>query len=97
MNLRFHSEALDDYEESADYYQAISVVVAKRFVSEIERSIQNIKSHPLACPVIEDDVRRCLLKRFPFGIYFSIEHDHILILAVMHLSRRPRYWADRMS
>ncbi len=51
---------------------------------------------PEAWPVIEEDIHRNLLHRFPFGIYYTIENDNsILIIAIMHMSRRPGYWKTR--
>jgi plasmid stabilization system protein ParE len=96
MKFRFHQAALEEYEESALYYVAISPLVARRFVDEIEAAIRQMRQHPKACAVIEDDIRRRLVKRFPFGIYYCLEEDHILIVAVMHLSRIPGYWKDRI-
>ena len=53
--------------------------------------------HPEAWQAVEEDVRRHLIKRFPFGIYYTIERDYISIVAVMHMSRRPGYWKSRLE
>lgn len=96
MKFRFHPEALQEYEDSALYYYSVSPLVAGRFVVEIEKAIRRMRRHPTAWAMVDEDVRRCLVKRFPFGIYFTIESDHLLIVAVMHLSRRPGYWKGRV-
>lgn len=44
---------------------------------------------------MEDDVHRCLISRFPYGVLYSIEDDGVFILAVMHLHRNPDYWKYR--
>jgi toxin ParE1/3/4 len=36
--------------------------------------------------VINEDIRQCMTRRFPYGILYTIEQDYILILAVMHCS-----------
>jgi toxin ParE1/3/4 len=46
--------------------------------------------------VIDDDVRRCLAQVFPYGILYTIETDFVLIVAVMHFSREPGYWKQRI-
>ena len=61
----------------------------------VESAIERMCSNPEAWQCLEGDVRRCLLRRFPCGIYYCIERDEIMIYAVMHLSRRPDYWRDR--
>lgn len=44
---------------------------------------------------IDEDVRRCMARKFPYGVLYAIEQDYILILAVMHCSREPGYWKSR--
>ncbi len=44
---------------------------------------------------MDEDVRRCMARRFPYGILYTIEQDYILILAVMHCSRQPGYRKSR--
>jgi len=39
--------------------------------------------------------RRRLLRRFPYGILYKEEESQIVIVAVMHLRRRPGYWRNR--
>jgi len=45
--------------------------------------------------MIEDDVRRHLVRRFPYGIYHTLEGGVIVIWAVRHLHRHPDYWQHR--
>jgi mRNA-degrading endonuclease RelE of RelBE toxin-antitoxin system len=42
-------------------------------------------------------VRRCRLRRFPYGLIYAIDRGDILIVAVAHAHRRPDYWRDRMK
>ena len=97
MNYYFHPEALHEYTEAAQYYSKISPSLASAFVTQIENGINQILQYPQAWQPIETDVRRCLIKRFPFGIYYTVEENNsIIIQAVMHLSRKPGYWKDRI-
>ncbi|TMA93261.1 MAG: type II toxin-antitoxin system RelE/ParE family toxin [Deltaproteobacteria bacterium] len=45
---------------------------------------------------IEPEIRRCLIARFPYGLIYGIDGDTIVVVAVAHLHRRPRYWIDRI-
>jgi hypothetical protein len=67
------------------------------FLIEVERTIAAIASHPKAAPKVKQDIRRRLLKRFPFGILYVATVDEIVVPAVMHLRRRPGYWQDRLG
>lgn len=97
MNYHFHPEALNEYAEATQYYAEFSVSLATGFVFEVENGINQILLYPQAWHPIEEDVRRYLIKRFPFGIYYTIEgNGSIIIQAVMHLSRKPGYWKARI-
>ncbi|QDF29760.1 hypothetical protein [Halarcobacter anaerophilus] len=52
--------------------------------------------HPKAWQILEGDIRRCLINRFPFGIIYYKKENQIIILAVMQLNRKPDYWTSRI-
>lgn len=97
----FHSEAADEYLSATRYYlDYASPLVAAAFVGEIEGAIQTLLASPTTWPVIEEpQIRRYLLRRFPYSLFYrwEPERDRISIYAVMHFSRRPGYWRDRIS
>lgn len=95
MTFSFHHEAEAEFNEAINYYEECELGLGYDFSIEIFATIQNIINHPTAWPVIENDVRRCLVNRFPYGVIYSIEQNEIFILAVMHLRRHPDYWKKR--
>lgn len=97
MRYIFHPEALQEYEEAALYYKEISRELAVSFINSVEKGIKKILEYPEAWQAVEEDVRRHLIKRFPFGIYYTIQEDYVLIVAVMHMSRKPGYWKKRLG
>ncbi len=97
MTYSFHPEALAEFKEATIYYSEKSPSLASAFFTEVENAIEKIVENPNLYGVIDEDVRRCLTKRFPYGILYSIEDNYILILAVMHCSREPSYWKHRLA
>ena len=95
MRYEFHPEALEEYEEAALWYSERDLELALRFINAIEDTIRRILEAPARWPVIEEDVRRCLTRVFPYGILYTIETDFVLMVAVMHCSREPGYWKSR--
>ena len=93
----FLPPAQEEMTAAARYYQAQSVGLGTEFLAEVEWTIAAIASHPKAAQKVGQDIRRRLLKRFPFGILYVATVDEIMILAVMHIRRRPGYWQDRLS
>ena len=96
----FHSEAGEDYLAATQYYlDHASPLVAAAFVAEVEAAIQTLLASPTTWAVIEaPQIRRYLLKQFPYSIYYrwEPERDRVSIYAVMHFSRRLGYWRERV-
>lgn len=96
MRYEFHPEALEEYEEAALYYGDRDPGLGLRFIEAIEQTIQRILEAPNRWRVIDEDVRRCLTRVFPYGVLYTVEPDFILIVAVIHCSREPGYWKQRV-
>jgi toxin ParE1/3/4 len=97
MRFEFHPEALSEYEDAARYYVNCQPGLELRFMSAVEHVIQQIVEAPERWPIIEDDIRRCLTRVFPYAVLYSIEKGYVLILAVMHCHREPGYWRNRSA
>ena len=97
----FHSEAADEYLAATRYYlDKASPSVAAAFVAEIEAAIQTVLASPTTWPVIEEpQIRRYLLTRFPYSLYYrwEEEQERVSIYAVMHFSQLPGYWSHRVA
>lgn len=97
MKWDFHPEALEEYREATLYYAARDPTLALRFVESVEDAIRRILESPERWRVLGEDVRRCLTHVFPYGVLYTIESEFILIVAVMHCSRKPGYWKRRVA
>jgi toxin ParE1/3/4 len=97
MTYDFHPEARLEYREAATFYEARRAGLGAAFTLEVEAAIDRLVETPERWRVIEQDVRRCLTHTFPYGILYTIEAESILIVAVMHLRRKPGYWRSRLS
>ncbi|MBH8573568.1 type II toxin-antitoxin system RelE/ParE family toxin [Nostocaceae cyanobacterium CENA369] len=95
MRYVFHPEALTEYAEAVQYYMEQRVEVAQAFIDVVEDAVHRLRQSPTRYIVIDEDIRQCLTRKFPYGIIYTIEQDYILILAVMHCSREPGYWKSR--
>jgi plasmid stabilization system protein ParE len=52
-------------------------------------------ANPELFPVVHRQTRRALLRRFPYGLYYRIVNDQIVVVACMHGRRDPRQWQSR--
>ena len=96
MTPRFFAEAREELEEASAYYEGQREGLGEEFAQEVERAIQRILDHPEAWPKVSRMARCCRVERFPFGIVYLILGEELLIVAVMHLRRKPGYWKDRL-
>ena len=95
MRFEFHAEALAEFEEAARYYAGQQAGLDLRFIESVEATIQLIVENPSRWRVLDEDVRRCLTRVFPYGVLYTIEPNFVLIVAVSHCSREPGYWKHR--
>jgi plasmid stabilization system protein ParE len=97
MRFEFHPEALIEFEEASRYYTSQQPGAGLRFVASVEDAIHRIVEAPFRGRILEDDVRRCLTRIFPYAVLYSVEPEFVLIIAVMHCHREPGYWRERIS
>jgi len=97
MRFEFHPEALAEYEDAAHYYAECQKGLELRFISAVEHVIQQITEAPDRWPVLEEDIRRCLTRVFPYTVLYSVETDYVLIISLMHSHREPGYWRKRIA
>ena len=95
MTFFFHPEAEDEFFAASLYYEGCEKGLGADFMIEVYSAIQNVMDYPAAWTILDGDVRRYLINRFPFAVVYSIEPTEIFILAVMNLHRDPDYWKQR--
>jgi len=95
MTYSFHPDAEAELNASVDYYEECQTNLGLEFAHEVYKTIQRVISFPDAWQKLNEDIRRCLTNRFPFGIIYYQKDDEIIILAVMQLQRKPNYWKTR--
>ena len=97
MRHAFHPDALLEFEEAVQFYKGRGRTLAQRFTLEIRATIAKIVATPDRWRVLEQDVRLCRARVFPYAVLYTIEADCILILAIAHGKRRPGYWRHRLT
>ena len=99
MKYFFHPKAKEEFVEAISYYEECSPGLGLEFSKEIHSTIQRIIHFPNAWFKFSENTRRCLTKRFPFGVIYQISEDknEVIILAIMQLNRTPDYWKNRIK
>lgn len=94
MNVRFTSAAERELRQAIEFYEAAENGLGSRFLDEVEAAVARILAHPLAWTPLSPRTRRCRTHRFPYGLFYQIRTDEILVLSVMDLRRDPKRWDD---
>jgi plasmid stabilization system protein ParE len=97
MTYKFLRPARSEVRSIADFYERQVPELGKAFIDELRATVRRILAHPTAWTVLDGEIRRCRLRRFPYGIIYSIEPDFILIISIMHLHRHPEAWRENLE
>ncbi len=95
LEVRFRKEAERDLLDAVFWYEEQRRGLGSDFLAEIQTSLAALAENPMRHPVIHKNIRRALVRRFPFGIQYRVEPALIIIVAVMHGSRNPGHWKKR--
>ena len=93
--LRFRPEVVDDLADAWNWYEARSAGLGDEFLGAVERCNERISANPALFATVHRSVRRALLWRFPFAVFFVIGDDVVQVLAVLHVRRDPGVWQKR--
>ena len=97
MTVRFLEVARQELDEAVVHYEGESPGLGNAFLLEALAAIERIRRFPDAWHPLGNEIRRCRLRRFPYGLIYSNDRDGLLILAVAHTRREPGYWRDRIK
>ena len=97
MNIRFLTLADREVDEAVAWYEQQAEGLSRDFLDELDRVVRLVRIYPLLATQIEPEIRRCLFTRFPYSLIYGIDQETIVVIAIAHQHREPRYWADRIK
>ena len=93
--LELRPEAAADIEQAALWYEGKRPGYGSEFLSAINEALALIQNHPEGFPRVYRGLRRVLLRRFPYGLYYRSASERTVVVACMHGRRAPRRWKKR--
>lgn len=96
FDLIIDPEAESDLARARDWYDDQDPGVGRRFAQAVDAAFQKIKTSPHLYPLVTEDVRFVMPRKFPYVAYYRVEGDKVAVLAVVHQRQDPAVWKRRM-
>ena len=97
LKLRIHPFAEFDMKHAKDWYNTKGDNLGNELMMEVEKTISQLLNNPKQFPDIGQNIRKAVVKRFPYSIYFKIVLNTVDLYAVFHNSRNPLIWKERIK
>ena len=95
LEIRYHSAAEAELLNEISYLEYQATGLGKRLFDEVLLAEKCIQELPLSSPEVRAGIRKLVLRKFRYSLYYTVETQSVVILAVAHHRRAPFYWEDR--
>ena len=92
IRLLVRESAQADLRDAFTWYQDKQLGLGEDFLEAIDAKLKRIESNPLQFPILRGQIRRAIVTRFPYGIFYVFGDEMISVLAVIHHARAPVRW-----
>lgn len=96
MQVIFTPAARSELIDAEDWYEVRLLGLGIRFREEVQATILRLQENPHQFPTVLQDVHRARLHKFPYGLFFRVEVDTLVVIACFHGSRDPERWERRV-
>ena len=96
LRVVFRRAARREFDDAADRYDEQRPGLGEEFIFEIDQAIVKAAASPERYPIVFDDIRRTVTRRFPYSVYFRVRRDSMVVLSVFHGRRNPAVWQRRV-
>jgi plasmid stabilization system protein ParE len=97
MEVKFNELAVREMNDAIAYYELQYSGLGAAFKVEIKKAVDRIIKYPKAWTIVDEDIRKYILHKYPYNVYYSLEKDRLYIIAIAHQHRKPNYWIDRFE
>ena len=97
MRLIFLDDALLEFRDAVKYYNTERRGLGFDFANEVRSSLVRLKQYPEIWIEIDAGIRKCIVKRFPYALLYTVHDDLVIVIALMHMKRVTFYWKERVD
>src|SRR6185503_18134776 len=96
-SVGYHRLAENELIRSAVFYERRRRFLGEQFLVAVEDAVASLRSNPAIGRREKHETRSLRVRRFPFRVIYQEQADRVWVVAVAHLSRKPRYWERRLA
>lgn len=89
-------EAELDLEDTYHWYESQDKGLGSEFIRVVDASLSTIQRNPFAYASTYKDVRKKLIRKFPYALFYVVQDNKIFIIACFHVKRNPQQWKRRL-
>lgn len=93
--LVFRPEVQEEVNEAYNWYEKQKSGLGDEFLDSVEQTLNRVSSMPKSYQVVYRDVRRAVVKRFPYAVYYRVISSRVIVTAIFHARRDPKSWQTR--
>jgi plasmid stabilization system protein ParE len=97
MIIRFTPEADVELTGAREWYSRQRKNLDLEFMQCIDDALSRAVDNPYFFPIVYRNLRRAVVRRFPFAIFYKVGADEIQVVAVFHSRRDPEEWRLRVE
>lgn len=95
LPIIFRPEARAEFDEAYDWYEGQRPGWGEVFAEQVQRVLDRIAAMPQVHAKVFGDIRKAVVARLPFCVYYREEASCVRVLSVFHTSRDPHIWQSR--
>ncbi|MEG4243510.1 type II toxin-antitoxin system RelE/ParE family toxin [Microcoleus sp. MON2_D6] len=96
LSIVLRPAAQEEFDEAVDWYEQQSAGLGVEFLNRVEEALDRISATPEACSIVFQEMRRIVVRKFPYLIFYRVEPEQIVVLAIFHSKREPKTWQSRV-
>jgi toxin ParE1/3/4 len=93
--LLVRQQAKLDLRQAVRWYDQQQNGLGREFVGQVDAAMERIVDNPIQYQVVHRDIRRAILRKFPYGVFYRVDATNIVIFAIVHLHQDPSSWQSR--
>ena len=74
------------------YYEGQAQGLGEQFLLAVNSAFDAIERYPEMFAHVHGEVRRALVSRFPYAVFYRVESRRVVVLTVLHTARDPKFW-----